>query len=315
MEDIGLAGTGPRLAAIAHLIDRNDGQMRHWRPDSSGRRDQEAPAFPESVRMVDVYDLADTPLVFLWTPIHRMRETLRELGDVLSGDQLIVHLSRTLEYATLTSVSSMVEEETPVPRCGFVTGPMVPDDVVAGRGASAVGASEFPEVNDYVEDVLQGPGFRFFRSTDLAGTQAAAVYARILSLVAGIADELDVGQSLRSTLFATGLAEMREFVVYQGGVEQTAFGLAGAGNLHVDTSGDGGIDFRIGRELADGGLKDIDAYRDDLGAVDDEIFGLIDSLASQARRGNLKLKLLDVVDRVVFAETTLDEAVEELVGR
>jgi len=327
MEDIGLVGTGPRLAAIAHLVDRNGRQMRHWGLEeassdpvspgdfgASGRRGEQVSAWPDSVGEARVDDLADTPLIFLWTPIHRMRDTLRRLGDVLTGRQVVVHLSRTLEYATLTNVSSIIEQETPVPRTGFVTGPMVPEDVVADRGASAVCASDFPEVNDFVEEVLRRPRFRFFRNTDLAGTQAAAVYARILSLVAGMAAELDVGRSLQSTLFASGLAEMRDFVVYQGGVDRTTFGLAGAGNLHVDTTGAGGIDFQIGRELVDGGLDDIEAFRDDLAAVDDEIFGLLDTLASRARQAQLDLTILEVVDRVVSEEISLQQAVNELIG-
>lgn len=316
MQTIGIAGIGPRLATVAHLLERNDRQIRYWRPDEElgGRRASDEPDFPEGVESVELDALAETPLIFVWMPVHRMRGFAGRLGDVLSGRHAVVHLGRTLEHATLNSVSTMLAEETPTKRFGFVTGPMAPDDVLEGRGASCVAASVFPEVIDMVEEVLTCQNFRVYRNDDLQGAEAAAAYARVISLAYGLAREMEMGKSLESTLFARGLAEMSKFVVYRGGYERTTFGLAGAGNLHADITEPGSVDYRIGRELGERGLDEVEEYRGELDVVDEEIFELLDSLDGQARRAELELHILNRVRDALLGEASLQEALGRLMS-
>ena len=307
MDKVGLVGTGLRSDIVAHLIDRAGLQVKLWQPYGDGLG-----KFPDSVETVGVSELGNTPLIFICLPIHRIRETARELGGVLSGRHALVHTTRTLEYATLTPISEILEEETPTRRFGFATGPMRREDVLAGRGASCVCASPFPEVADMVEDALSSETFRVYRNEDLVGAEAASAYARVIALAYGMADEIGLGTSVLSTLFARGLAEMSTFVTYQGGYEPTTFGLAGAGNLHADTTGDGNTDFRIGRKFVEQGAPDLETFRDDLSVVEDEMFGLLKSLISQAKSAKLELNILKAIDKGVVAGEGLDTAFEWL---
>ncbi|MFB6351383.1 MAG: hypothetical protein ABEN55_23950, partial [Bradymonadaceae bacterium] len=97
MQQVGLVGTGLRSDIVAHLLDRAGHDIRLWQPGGDGHD-----GFPDSVESVGVDQLGDTSLIFICLPIHRIRETARELGAVLSGRHAVVHTTRTVEYATLT---------------------------------------------------------------------------------------------------------------------------------------------------------------------------------------------------------------------
>lgn len=308
MQQVGLVGTGLRSDIIAHLLDRAGHDVLLWRPYEEGALDR----FPDAVETVGVDKLGNPSLIFICLPIHRIRETARDLGDVLTGRHALVHTTRTVEYATLTPISEILEEETPTRRFGFATGPMRREDVHAGRGASCVCASPFPEVADMVEDALSSETFRVYRNGDLPGAEAAATYARVIALAYGMADTIGLGTSVLSTLFARGLAEMSEFVTYQGGDEPTTFGLAGSGNLHADTTGDGNTDFRIGRRYVEQGAPALEAFRDDLTVVEDELFGFLKSLISRAKSAKLDLHILKALDKGVVQGEGLETAFEWL---
>jgi glycerol-3-phosphate dehydrogenase (NAD(P)+) len=310
MEKVGLVGTGLRSDILAHLLDRAGAEVRLWSP-GDGRPEN----FPDAIESVGLQELADTPLVFICMPIHRIRETSRQLGDVLTGRHALVHSTRTVEYASLTAISEILEEETPTRRFGFITGPMRRNDVLEGRGASCVCASPFPEIADMVEEALHSEAFRVYRSEDLVGAEAAAAYARVIAFAYGMGDEMGLGKSLLSTLFARGLDEMSKFVTYQGGYEGTTFGLAGAGNLHADTTGAGNTDFRLGRRYVDQGAPELEQFRDDLSVVEDELFGFLESLISQAKTAHLDYQILGDLGRGLFEGEGLEVAFEWLDGR
>jgi hypothetical protein len=306
---VGLAGYGPRLTTVAHLLDRSGLGGRLWQPDAAP--DQADASGAETVERVPLEQLRETSLVVCVAPIHEMRPFARRLGDVLSGRHALVHLGRTLDHRALEPISSILEEETPTRRFGFVTGPMVPDDVLEGRSASALCASAFPEVLDLVDEALSSERFHVYASDDLVGAEVAAAYTRILAVLDGLAAAEQYGRSMRSTLFARGLAEAGRFVEAAGGEAETTFGLAGAGNLRADTTGEGNVDCRIGREWGRRG-GDLDELRDDLSPSQLELFDLLEALLDDAPIELLDLSLLEIVGRGMIGTKGLDWTLERL---
>lgn len=310
--DVGLVGQGERFEALAHLL-RNH-KVYHWDADgsvSAGKPDAELPAH---VRRVDVAALKDTPIIFLCLPIHRVRETGRELGSVLSGRHVIVHTTRNLELGTLQTPSMILSEETPTQRFGFLTGPFATGDVLAGRPSSGVCASEFPEVHDLTQDALDPADFRVYRNQDIHGTEVAAAYARIIAMLAGIGRQMELGPSLEATLFTRGLAETARFVVYRGGYEKTAFGLAGAGNLHLDTSPGTSPEADIGAEFIRRQGVDPEQLRAEFGLAANGLFNLIESLAPVVDGSGVDLPILKHAIDLVEGSMSAQKVVKALLG-
>lgn len=305
--DVGLVGQGDRFEALAHLLRNHD--VYHW--DADGENDVDLPAH---VRRVGVAALKDTPIIFLCLPIHRVRETGRELGSVLSGRHVLVHTTRNLELGTLQTPSTILSEETPTQRFGFLTGPFDVQDVLAGRPSSGVCASEFPEVHDLTQDAIDTPNVRIYRNQDIHGTEIAAAYTRIIAMLAGIGRQMGFGHSLEATLFTRGLAETARFVVYRGGYEKTAFGLAGAGNLHLDTAPGSSPEADIGAEFIRREGIDPEQLRAEFGVAANGLFNLVKSLEPVAEGSGVELPILEHAIALIEGEMGAKEVVEALLG-
>jgi len=313
MEEIGLIGATDRLAAVAYLARESGVAVRHW----PGIEPVEAlPELHEagSVESVEVEALAETVLLFFDVPVARLRRTARRLGDVVTGRHSVVHFVRSMALGEPSRPSAVFGEELPTQRFGMLTGPMAPDDIRADRAASAVCSTVFPEIADLVEEVLEVGRFQVFRNRDLAGTEVASCYTRVVAIACGLAAELEMGGSLRSTLFARGLAETARFVMASGGEERTTFGLAGAGNLHADTNGSGSPEFRMGREFVrfDGTASEYLQTLDDQGQDLIEWAQQIESESSG--EGAPALPILEALVAGLRGDRRSDEVFESLVA-
>lgn len=310
MNTVGVVGPGLRFRALTHLLERG-GTTVQW-TELGDRRETSQPPSPAAER-ISPEGLRRTHLVFVCVPLHRMTEAARRLGEHLSGRHVLVHLGRTLVTESVDPISELLTRETPTRRVGFVSGPMGEDDVEADRPASAVCASAFPEVIEMVDGALGSASFRLARNQDVVGAEVAATYTRIVAAVCGMTSCLALGPSATSTLFARGLEETARFVEHVGGDDETTFGLAGAGNLHADTTGMGSIDYRIGREVAERG-GEVGEVCEELGPVEAEIFDLIDALAPAADGEGPDLPILRVATEVARGEAELDVAVDRLLS-
>lgn len=301
---VAIVGEGERFDAVASLLRAAGHELCAWR---HGDRDAE---FGEGIEEVELDALREMPLIFLAVPMSSLRLVARAIGDVLSGRHGIVHASHSLEPGSLATGSEVLREETPTRRFGFVTGPMRSEDLNQGLPASGVCASAFPEIWELAEEALVHPGFRLYRSTDITGAEIAAAYTRVIAMAAGVAHEMKLGRSVQATLFARGLAEAARFATSRGANERTTFGLAGAANLHLDTSAPGSTDFRVGAHAMK--TKRFDAAEIDatFGTTGRDLLQLVESLADQSP--SVRTHILDACHRMVSGASSPEQAVVEL---
>ncbi len=319
MTTVGFVGNGTNFEVLSHLLQKAGTEVLHWQPEHSSASDAiPAGKLPGQIQSVELAQMAKVPLIFYSVPMHLARETGRQLGDVISGRQIIVHTSRSLEPATLKSVSEILREETPTQRFGFLNGPADLMDIQADKPAALVCASLFPEVHDLVEDSVTSENLRMYRSNDLTGAEISAAYSRIIAMLAGICHGLEMGDSLQATLFARGLAEISRYVTFRGGYERTAFGLTGVGNLYADTHRTGSKDFQIGEFLAireqNKQSTDANAVREQFGVYGQDLLSLVDSLHSATQHAELSLYLLRATHSGALGKISPKKAVQDLVG-
>ncbi len=318
MTTVGFVGNGTSFEVLSHLLQKAGTEILHWQPEHSSAADaMPADKLPSHVQSVELAQMGKVPLIFYSVPMHLARQTGRQLGDVISGRQIIVHTSRSLEPATLKSVSEILREETPTQRFGFLNGPADLADIQSNKPASLVCASLFPEVHDLVEDSITSENLRMYRSNDLTGAEISAAYSRIIAMLAGICNGLELGDSLQATLFARGLAEISRYVTFRGGYERTAFGLTGVGNLYADTHRAGSKDFQIGEFLAvreqNKQSTDAKAVRDQFGVYGQDLLSLVDSLNSATQHAELSLHLLRATHSGALGKLSPKKAVHDLV--
>lgn len=308
MSNVGIIGTGDKFDALATLLAQTETRVLLYNWDRRPKKE-----LPKGVTVVELDHFRDVPVVFMSLPIERVRPIARELGEHITGRHGVIHLCRNFEHRTLKTVSQILAEETPTRRFGFLTGPILRDDVEAGLPASGVCATVFPELQDFVEECLVSTSFRLYRSDDLLGSEVAAAYCRVIAMAAGVGSELNLGDSLRATLFSRGLAEMGRFVAHRGGRERTTFGISGSANLFIDTAGQGSPDFQIGVGAMRKNAFDEAAVVEEFGTRGRDLLDLIESLAIYLEDApGLNLHLLETCHLMVSGQMGPADAVRHL---
>jgi len=196
------------------------------------------------------------PLVLVVVPTAWFRDTVRELGEVIGGDQVVVHASKGLELATGRRMSELLREETCARKIGVLSGPNLAREIGAGHPAGALIASRYDEVVERVQGLFLGSRFRVYGGRDVVGAELCGAFKNVIALAAGVVDGLGLGDNTKALLLTRGLSEMARFVAAEGGDPLTCGGLAGMGDLVATCGSALSRNHRFGVRLAAGETRE-----------------------------------------------------------
>jgi glycerol-3-phosphate dehydrogenase (NAD(P)+) len=175
--------------------------------------------------------LAGVELALVAVPTRYLRSTLKRLRPAVPTHLSIVSGTKGLEIGTLKRPSEVVAEVLKVRRVAVVSGPSHAEEVARGLPASVVVASRWRRLAEEVQELLSGPTFRVYTSTDVVGVELGAAVKNIIAVAAGISDGLGLGDNAKAALLTRGLAEIARLGVALGAQPKTFAGLSGIGDL------------------------------------------------------------------------------------
>lgn len=264
-QPIGVLGGGSWGTALAHLVRQssNAPPVLLWLRDADVgaaiARGQRNPKYfgdlPLSSGIETTTQLRDVAercrLILVVVPTKAMRAVVRELGDHLRADHVLVSCSKGLEPGSAKRMSEILREETCCLQVGTLSGPNLARECVLGHPSATVVASRFDEVVSLCQDALFGPKFRVYGNPDLLGVELCGALKNVVAIAAGTVDGLGFGDNTKALLVTRGLAEVSRFLERLGGDPRTMSGLAGMGDLMVTCgsalSRNHQVGFRLGR--------------------------------------------------------------------
>jgi glycerol-3-phosphate dehydrogenase (NAD(P)+) len=242
---IAVVGAGGFGRAIAQASARHGHEVVVW-----SRRDRE---LPDPIQTsTDIRAIRDCELSFMAVPARHAVETAEQLGEVVDGRHLMVHISRGLIGPELKTITKVIVEKTVCRRLGALAGPLVADALAEGRPSGAILGTGFPELTKMVRDALGGSELRVYDTPDVVGVELASATVGFLTVVLAYAQELGVGPSTLAVLATRGMVEVSRIGQTLGAKESTFTGLAGLGDLIAAVAGDERPEIRLGRALAKG---------------------------------------------------------------
>jgi len=152
----------------------------------------------------------------------------------------------------LSTISTILREETPVRRIGALGGPVLTDELLAGAPCVMVVASRFPEVIKVVRRALGAPSLRVYASDDLVGLEWASALTSILAVAVGFARQLGFGAGVLAAFVTRAVHEGARIAMVAGAEERTFLGLGGFGDLLAATNEEARPEIRLGEALARG---------------------------------------------------------------
>ncbi len=143
---------------------------------------------------------------------------------------------------------------------GAVAGPCIAGELAARRESSVVITHPDPELLQWLLSLLNAPYCHARPSNDIVGVEVCAALKNFYAIGVGYADgQLKLKgiapngagmNNLSAGLFVQAMAEMKYLLDYLGGEAESAYGLAGAGDLYVTCQA--GRNSRIGQLLGAG---------------------------------------------------------------
>ncbi len=254
-------------------------------------------------------------IVVFVVPSSVMRDTARSAARSgrLSGDAVLVSLSKGLEHDSLATMTDIIAEETggghPL---AAMSGPCIANEIARGLPTTIVAASDNSGVSCLMQEVFMTPRFRVYTSGDPLGVQLGGAVKNIVAVAAGMNDGMGFGANAKSALATRGIVEMRRFGESMGANPETFNGLSGIGDLITTCFSAHSRNRRVGEEVAGG--RALDEVLRDMVMVAEGV-PTTSTVHDYAAAHGIDMPITAQVHRVLFEGVPPGEAVDGLMGR
>jgi glycerol-3-phosphate dehydrogenase (NAD(P)+) len=187
---------------------------------------------PASVRpSASMEDVVEGASGVILVPISRAaRETARLVAPYLARGTPVLHASKGLEFPSLKRLSEVIGEELAT-TVAALSGPTHAEEVGRRLPTAAVAACRDPAIASVFQELLHGPTFRVYTSSDVVGVELCGALKNVIALATGASDGLGYGDNTRATLITRSLVEIGRLVQAAGGDPRSVGGLAGLGDV------------------------------------------------------------------------------------
>jgi glycerol-3-phosphate dehydrogenase (NAD(P)+) len=254
-------------------------------------------------------------MLFIAVPSQFFRAVFLEIADGLSGDQVVVSLTKGIEEGSLkrmTEVMTEVMAGRPLPHLAVLSGPSFAREVAEKHPTAVVVASRSNDAACRVQRLISDLSLRCYTSSDVLGVELAGAAKNVIAIAAGISDALKYGHNSRAALITRGLAEITRLGLELGARKETFFGLAGIGDLVLTCTAKMSRNYHVGFELGKGrALQEVLA---DMKNVAEGVATTV-SVRDLARRQAVEMPIVEEVYRILHHGKAPQESIRDLMQR
>ncbi|MED5588929.1 MAG: NAD(P)H-dependent glycerol-3-phosphate dehydrogenase [Chloroflexota bacterium] len=273
--------------------------------------------FPDSLSVTSEPEsaLRQSSLVIIAVPSDRMRENVQRIESHLQPGAIILSATKGLELPTAQRMSQVLEDELPANLHSGIcvlSGPNLAKEIVQGKLASTVIASQNPDASQTAQAALMSNNFRVYTSRDVLGVELAGALKNIVALGAGIGDGMEAGENAKAAFLTRGLAEMTRLGVAAGADPMTFAGLAGIGDVVATCSSRLSRNRYVGEQLTRG-----QSWADIRASMDNVAEGVNATQAALvlAKELDVEMPIAEMASRVLFDGLPPHQAMAELMSR
>jgi glycerol-3-phosphate dehydrogenase (NAD(P)+) len=306
---VAVLGGGSFGTVIANIVACNDNRVRLWlrndeRAQSINRQRQNAEYLPgyllheklEATASL-AHAVSGVDVLFVAVPSSSFRAVVRELAGHVSQQALVISLTKGIEPGGFRLMSEILAQEMPANPRGVLSGPNLAGEIAAGHITGSVIASDSPQINSRIHDLLHSESFLIYGSGDMYGVELGGALKNVYAILAGVGAALGLGENTVGMLLTRSLAEMSRFAVQMGANPMTFLGLAGVGDLFVTCSSPLSRNYQVGLALGRGQPLD-----DILAAMDQVAEGIntLGLLKAEADRRQVHMPLVKGLYAILY---------------
>lgn len=255
-------------------------------------------------------------VIILGVPTKVMRSVLHEINELLTAPKLFINVSKGIEPETSYCVSQIVSEEISKEYLkGYVnlSGPSHAEELILRKLTALVAASSSLEDAQFVQELFSNPNYlRVYTSSDVLGVETSGAIKNAIAIVSGVASGMGLGENARAFLISRGVREIIVIVEALGGKKETAYGLAGIGDLIVTASSMNSRNFQCGLKIGQG-MKVSEA----LASMSQTVEGIktIEAAYQIGQKYHLELPIIHVAYEVITGSCDAASALRRLLSR
>jgi len=193
---------------------------------------------------------ADAGIVLFCVPATAHAEVAERLLPGLPPETVCVSIAKGLDDRGRTAAQVFHETFGDDRPYGVLYGPMISEEIRAGRPAFADFASRHPEAHRRVPRLFAGVPLALNATHDVFGASWCAVLKNAYAILFGVADGLALGDNVRGYLAVAAVREIEAIVTALGGAATTPWSLAGLGDLITTATSPGSHHHELGEKLA-----------------------------------------------------------------
>lgn len=242
-----IVGLGEMGRAITFLLKKG-GKSRITQWDVDPVKNLDKRTLEELVPGADI--------IFLCIPSRAVRSCMLRMNKVTNRRQIIVSLSKGIEQESRKTVDGVLGEFFSDNQIVLLFGPMIAEEIIKDSPAAAVLACKAKKSAEKVSGLFEN-GFRLEYSADVRGVALSGVLKNIYSIGLGIIYGLNLGTNFRGWYVAEASKEMALVLKMLGGKGETAYSVAGLGDLIATGFSHNSKNHMLGKDLALSGHSDL----------------------------------------------------------
>ena len=248
--------------------------------------------------------VAVADVLVMGIPSHGFREVLIQAKPHLRPWVPVVSLTKGFEKGSLLRMTQVIKDVLPGHPAAALSGPNLAKEIMAGRAAASVIATEDANVAKALQQILHRGLFRVYTNHDVVGCEVGGALKNVIAIAAGMAEGLSAGDNTRAAVMTRGLAELTRLGLAMGGEPATFAGLAGLGDLVATCSSPQSRNRYVGEQLGKG--RTLPDILDEMKMVAEGVktAGLIVELASKY---NVDLPISAMINSVIEGRETAAE--------
>lgn len=254
-------------------------------------------------------------VVVVVIPTVGIRNTAKQLNNLIKDSKIIVHASKGLEQGTHLRISQVLEDEIDAEKRQAVvalSGPSHAEEVAVQDLTSITSASLSEEAAEKVQYLFMNDYFRVYRNPDITGVELGAALKNIIAVGAGALNGIGFGDNAIAALVTRGLAEITRLGMTLGADPVTFMGLSGVGDLIVTCTSVHSRNWRAGKLIGEG--RDLESIQSEIGMA---IEGLSTVIAAKelAEASEIEMPITQAIYEVVYEGADVSETILELMRR
>ncbi len=323
---IGILGAGTWGTALARLIFLNGNSVVVWSPIqeevvqlSSSHTHPNLPgaSIPEDILFTSNIRqcCSDMDVIIFAVPSVYIRSTAAEVKSVISGNEIIVTVSKGIEDHTLMTLSQVIRDELKALgkiRLVALSGPTHAEEVSLELPSTIVAASDDMAAALAVQQLVSNDYMRVYTNADIEGVELCGALKNIVALAVGISAGVGYGDNAKAAVITRGIAEIAQLGRAMHCDERTFYGLTGVGDLIVTATSRHSRNNKAGYFIGQG--LSLAEAKQKVGMVIEGVNALPAALKLAEKYG-VEMPIITAVNDIIFNGASPEEVSKGLLTR